>query len=95
MHTFCLTGLVEFRESIMRKLMKTESLAKKKIIRKSTEKVHLPTYIKGDAKAKTKRRKCRLCLQNKIRKDVSFHCATCSDEPALCLEPCFRLYHKY
>jgi len=39
----------------------------------------------------TKRRKCVRCLAMKKRKDTSYDCRKC--DVALCLHPCFEVYH--
>lgn len=55
---------------------------------------HIPTKIdKLSAKGKTLRKKCRVCAQNKKRKDTIYHCNSCPDKPGLCLGECFKIYH--
>lgn len=47
----------------------------------------------GDGR-KHARRRCTICSQNKVRKDTIYHCPACPGTPALCLEPCFGVFHK-
>lgn len=39
-------------------------------------------------------KRCRNCQKKGIRKQVTFICPDCPDEPGLCLRPCFQEYHK-
>ena len=41
--------------------------------------------------ANKKRRRCRVCVKHKIRKDSCYECDTC--KVALCLGSCFKQYH--
>ncbi|CAH1991026.1 unnamed protein product [Acanthoscelides obtectus] len=36
----------------------------------------------------------KVCWQNKIRKDSSYHCTKCPDAPGLCVGRCFEEYHR-
>ena len=39
-------------------------------------------------------RRCRVCrVRHHIRKETKYYCQDCPDEPALCIHPCFRIYH--
>lgn len=56
---------------------------------------HLPEYCPKDDKGNAKRRRCKYCWQtNKTRKDSTYFCPQCPNEPGLCLTPCFRQYHS-
>lgn len=56
---------------------------------------HLPQYCPKGLNNKTKRRRCKYCWDtSKIRKDSIFYCPQCPNEPGLCLENCFRLFHE-
>ncbi|XP_063932857.1 piggyBac transposable element-derived protein 4-like isoform X2 [Zophobas morio] len=61
------------------------------------EGVHLPASLpKAEAtKGRVQRKDCKVCYQNKIRKQTNFYCPKCKDKPGLCLEPCFRIFHGY
>ena len=39
-------------------------------------------------------RRCRVCrIRHQIRKETKFYCPDCPGEPALCIDPCFKIYH--
>ena len=37
---------------------------------------------------------CRICTKSKARKESRYFCKKCKDNPALCVDPCFRVYHQ-
>ena len=56
---------------------------------------HMPKKIEAtNPKGKTLRKKCRICSQKKIRKDTVYYCSDCPEQPGLCLERCFKIYHS-
>lgn len=58
--------------------------------------IHLPQNLPKNAKNETMRKRCKECSATlKIRKETVFGCPSCPGFPGLCLDPCFRLYHKY
>lgn len=58
--------------------------------------IHLPNYLPKDDRGKTKRKRCKYCWnESKKRIDSIFFCPDCEEKPGLCLDPCFRLFHKY
>ena len=32
--------------------------------------------------------------KNKVRKESRYFCETCKENPALCVDPCFQMYHE-
>lgn len=57
-------------------------------------KIHLPLILPRGPNQRTKRKKCRHCLLNKIRVDTIYFCPDCPKSPGLCLT-CFRPFHRY
>jgi len=39
-------------------------------------------------------KRCRVCYKEGKRKETVFVCVDCPDLPALCVDPCFRKFHK-
>ena len=37
---------------------------------------------------------CRICTKSKARKESRYFWEKCKDNPALCVDPCFRVYHQ-
>ncbi|XP_075237134.1 uncharacterized protein LOC142333644 isoform X3 [Lycorma delicatula] len=65
-------------------------------IQKIIDHIHLPQNLPKNAKNETMRKRCKECSATlKIRKETVFGCPSCPGFPGLCLDPCFRLYHKY
>ena len=58
--------------------------------------IHFPTRILSKESAKQKRpsRRCKVCSKNDKRKETRFECRECDGQPALCLHPCFGLWHR-
>jgi len=40
------------------------------------------------------KKRCKVCADKKIRKETIYYCNQCEDEPGLCLEQCFKEFHK-
>lgn len=57
--------------------------------------VHVSRIIPQTNTQAHPRRRCRTCTAHGIRRDTHFECATCTDHPPLCLDNCFREYHRY
>ncbi|KAK3757441.1 hypothetical protein RRG08_038796 [Elysia crispata] len=38
-------------------------------------------------------KRCRVCYQRKVRRDIRFYCLSCPSQPGLCLGECFQRYH--
>lgn len=86
----------DFRLSVIRSLLGPPISAVPKMILQN-ELIHLPSFCDKDMKTgRTKRRRCKYCWQTiKKRKSTLFCCTDCFEKPGFCLEPCFRLFHKY
>lgn len=84
------SSFYNFRLSIIEDLVE-----QKTPISKPPASVHLPTHLPRQQGGKVKRKDCRVCRGKKIRTATTFCCPLCPDNPGLCLEPCFRIYHDY
>lgn len=43
---------------------------------------------------KIKRKRCRQCFINNIRKDTNYYCGACKGNPGLCTPKCFKEFHQ-
>lgn len=86
-------SLYHFRLAVIEELLGIEKKAT--LDSKATTVVsHHPTKIPDvSTKNETKRKRCRVCSQNKIRKSTIYHCEKCPDMPGLCPGNCFVIYH--
>jgi len=39
-------------------------------------------------------KRCKICYDKGIRKDIIYYCEQCNGEPGLCLEKCYDVYYK-
>ena len=56
---------------------------------------HYLDYIPPTATKQKPTRKCVVYNQNRKRKESCYHCETCSSKPALCVVPCFKIFHSH
>ena len=56
--------------------------------------LHYPAAIPENQQKKKPTRRCRHCMTNNIRRESRYQCGHCADRPALCVDPCFRLYNQ-
>ena len=54
---------------------------------------HFPHPVPQTQKASRSTRKCKVCTKKGKRKDTSYMCTQCPNQPALCVYPCFELFH--
>lgn len=81
----------DFRLAVIEKLLPvlSEESNKRQVAK------HIPTKIKtNDTGSRRPRKRCRVCSENKLRKDTVWECQACQDKPGLCNDPCFSLFHK-
>jgi len=55
---------------------------------------HLPLKVQKNSKKRYMYKRCKYCYSKGIRKDTIYFCAECQDHPGLCLEGCFKDFHK-
>lgn len=85
-------GFYEFRLSVIESLVGPPPS-----VPVITEKIHLPQLCpRSEGSNRVKKRKCQACKENEnARKDSIYYCPLCPNQPGLCLDPCFRMFHKY
>ncbi|XP_064292998.1 piggyBac transposable element-derived protein 4-like [Plodia interpunctella] len=88
------TTLYKFRMDIMEKLLPMPN--RTELSRSLSEgKIHLPANL-PKKNGNTLRKRCRVCyLKTKKRVSVLFGCPDCPGFPGLCIDKCFREFHKY
>lgn len=88
-------SLYDYRLEVLEYLLPESAnrnpIVNRKII--STDHVPKKNPPTGNEK-KHAHRRCTECNKNKIRKETVYHCPVCPKLPALCLEPCFLIFHK-
>lgn len=89
------TSFHNFRFSIIEDLVEEKTSPRKILKAPAPTMVHLPSHLPRQEGGKVKRKDCRVCRGKKIRSATTFCCLLCPDNPGLCLEPCFRVYHNY
>jgi len=56
---------------------------------------HFPSVVDRNEKGRKKLRRCQLCaMSGRGRKRTHVFCAACPGQPGLCVDTCFKEYHK-
>jgi hypothetical protein len=56
---------------------------------------HIPSVVDRNEKGRKKLRRCQLCaLSGRGRKRTHVFCAACPGQPGLCVDTCFKEFHK-
>ena len=83
---------LNFKENIVKSLI---GHRKKRKYQEPVADFHYLVSIPAGEKKKFPTKRCVYCCKtNHIRKESRYVCALCEDHPALCIDPCFYLYHK-
>ena len=83
--------LVDFKENVIKYLIGEQ---KKKTFMEPVAHFHYLVPMPEGEKNKNPTRRCKLSWKNKSRKASGYVCGYCEDHPALCIHPCFGLYHQ-
>ena len=86
-----LSHLVDFKENVIKCLIGERK--KKTFMESEADFPYLAPISEGEKK-KNRTRRCKQCWKNKSRKESRYVCGYCEDHPALCIHPCFHLYHQ-
>ena len=86
-----ISHLGEFREIIIKNLIGER---KKKQALTPVANFHYLITIPDGEKKKKPTRPCKQCWKQEIRKESRYASGYCDYNPALCVDSCFRLYHK-
>ena len=54
---------------------------------------HFPEVIPPTAKKQKPQKRCVVCNDNGRRKETTYQCKKCPENPGLCAAPCFESYH--
>jgi hypothetical protein len=54
---------------------------------------HAPSTLPQVGRKQHPTKKCRVCTKNKRRRETRYFCNACEEKPALCIDPCFGVYH--
>lgn len=57
--------------------------------------LHAPKRLSPRPNRPRPSKKCRVCHREGRRKETVFVCSECPTLPALCADPCFRIFHAY
>ena len=83
--------LIDFVEVIIKKVI---GKRKKEPTSISMANFQYLAAIPENQQKKKPTRRCRHCATNKIRRELRYQCGHCAEQPALCVDPCFRFYHE-
>ena len=61
---------------------------------KSQASFHHLSTITSTEKKKNAARTCKHCSENQKRRESRYECLFCPNKSALCVDPCFRLFHQ-
>ncbi|XP_025190988.1 piggyBac transposable element-derived protein 4-like [Melanaphis sacchari] len=87
-------SLYDYKISVIESLLpKKDNKTQKNSEVKKTE-AHLPKKVEKNEKNRYYKKRCKVCADKKIRKETIYYCDQCEDEPGLCLEQCFKEFHK-
>ena len=56
---------------------------------------HFPDMIASTSVKAMLMKRCVVCYKQGWRKETCYHCETCMAKPALCITPCFKIYHTH
>ena len=82
---------LEFREIIVKHI--TGPVSDRSILT-STAKFHFLEPIPSNDRKQYPTRTCRQCAKQNLQKESRYRCGKCTDHLALCVHPCFRVYHQ-
>ena len=84
-------SVTEFRECVIRNLI-GKPKPKKHMVPQAS--FHYLAPIPPTEKKKNPCRCCKHCSSNGKRKETRHLCVRCLEQPALCIDPCFRIHHQ-
>ena len=80
-----------YREHIVENLVGPSKKGKE---RRPRGRYHCLSTIPSSERKKNLARKCCHCSTPQKRKETRYRCTYCTDIPALCVDPCFRIFHE-
>lgn len=85
--------LIKFREEFVVALIGEEIQPVSKKIR--LQELHYLESLPPTEKKQRPTKPCRICTQAKKRRETRYFCPACKEKPALCVEDCFKKFHKH
>lgn len=83
--------LLTFREAVVKSLVgHTPEVDEQPTARAAP---HVPSKIPPTEKKQIPTKRCRICTKNNRRRETRYYCGDCEGKPALCVSPCFGMYH--
>lgn len=61
---------------------------------KKKHEIHVPKKVQKNIKNRYLYKRWKVCYNKNTRKDTIYFCDQCEDIPGLCLDGCFKEYHK-
>lgn len=87
-------SLYDYRLSIIEGLVPEKENNIPKNAQRIKHETHLPKRVPKNQKNRYLKKRCKVCADQKIRQETIYFCDQCDDQPGLCLETCFKEYHK-
>lgn len=84
--------LINFREEFVVALIGGEIESVSKRIR--LQELHYLESLPPTEKKQRPTKQCRICTRAKKRRETRYFCPVCEEKPALCVEDCFKKFHK-
>ena len=86
--------ILQFRESVIMHLLDGHgSNAGESSNHENTTDFHYLKHLSPTEKKSKPTKPCRMCSEEKKRKETRYFCPVCPKNPALCVVPCFKTYH--
>jgi hypothetical protein len=82
---------IQFRNIVIRLLVGPMNDPSLKVV---PEKFHYLECIPANGTKQNPTRKCVVCSKNSLRKESRYECPKCDPKVALCVTPCFKVYHE-
>ena len=84
--------LIKFCTEVVKSLLDYEKLFQ--IERRGSNSAHYPKLIPISEKNKNLTLRCKSCCKNGQCHETRYQCVQCEDEPPLCVDSCFMLFHE-
>lgn len=86
-------SLYDYRLSVIRNLLSSKAEPVQQPCLEVSE-CHFPCKVDKNDKNRHIRKRCRMCASEGKRQETIYQCKKCESEPGLCLDSCFKDYHK-
>jgi hypothetical protein len=86
--------LIKFREAFVTALVGDREVIEPISKKPKLATLHYLERIPPTGRKQQPTKPCRVCTKNKTRHETRYFCPICPEKPALCVENCFKNYHK-